>query len=59
MQDWSKKRNDFYFALDACLDVVVAGQTGKDVLKRKLWNGTIAFPCEQKQIPIRNRSVPT
>ena len=27
-------------------------------LKKKLRNGTIAFPCEQKQKPIRNRSVP-
>ena len=56
MQDWSKKRNDKIFGLNACVNVVVAGKTGKD-LKRKLWNGTIAFSCEQKQKPIRNRSV--
>ena len=90
MQDWSKKRNDKIFALNACVDVVVAGKTGKDncgterlrsrVNRNKnryaivpfpceqsifafqklgrRWNGTIAFPREQKQKPIRNRSVP-
>ena len=26
--------------------------------KKQLWDETIAFPCEQKQKPRRNRSVP-
>ena len=60
MQDWSKKRNDKIFALNACMDVVVAGKTGKNlrencgterlrshVNRNKNRYAIVPFPCEQ------------
>ena len=60
MQDWSKKRNEKIFALNPCMDVVVAGKTGKDsrencgtellrsrVNRNKNRYAIVPFPCEQ------------
>ena len=34
------------------------GQETTTTSNKQLWNGTIAFPCEQKQKPTGNRFVP-
>ena len=60
MHDWSKKRNDTIFALNACVNVVVARKTGKDlrenrgterlrsrVNRNKNRYAIVPFPCEQ------------
>ena len=59
MQDWSKKRKDKIFALNACVNVVVAGKTGKDlrencgterlrsrVNRNKNRYAIVPFPCD-------------
>ena len=53
-----KKRNENSFALSARVAVFIAGQNETN-RRKKLWNGTIPFLCEQKQKPKRRRSVPT